>query len=164
MFGDRKRPSATIAAEIDRIIGLNMLRARESARLGQHDVATLLSISVHALARYEEGAERAPPSVLLELTGHLGCQLTDFFAGMPSMELDEGFQGSRVAGTPMTPNASGQAATAHVRDPAPAVPGPAIQGTGRDEAAIAAGIVKAFADLTSPLLRSRLLGLLEVMG
>ncbi len=141
-----------------------MLRAREGARLGQHDVATLLSISVHALARYEEGVERAPPSVLLELTGHLGCQLTDFFAGMPSMEMEQEFQGSQVAGKPMTPNAPSPPATAYVPDPAPAVPGPAIQRTGRDEAAIAAGIVKAFADLTSPLLRSRLLGLLEVMG
>ena len=162
MFGDKRRPPATIAAEIDRIIGLNIRRAREDVRLGQHEVATLLGISVHVLARYEEGQERAPAAVLLELTRHVGCQLTELFAGMPSMEADEGFQGSRPAALPFAEVAPERQPISPGRPEAEAA-GDAASAT-KNEARAVADIIRAFSDLSNPALRENLLGLLKALA
>ncbi len=162
MFGDKRRPPATIAAEIDRIIGLNIRRAREDARLGQHEVATLLGISVHVLARYEEGQERAPASVLLELTRHVGCQLTELFAGMPSMDADGDFQGSRPAAVPFAEVVAPRQPVGHSRPEAGAVGGTPIPT--KNDAVAVADIIRAFSDLTSPAVRENLLGLLRALA
>lgn len=163
MFGDKRRPPATVAAEIDRVIGLNIKRARENMRLGQHEVATLLGLSVHVLARYEDGEERAPASVLLEMTRHLECQLTELFAGMPSMEADDDFQGSRPSPTSFAETAPAQVAPGY----APADIHARSSGSAsamRDDARVVADIIKAFSDLTNPALRERLLGLLNALA
>ena len=169
MFGDKRRPTATIAAEIDRIIGLNIRRAREDVRLGQHDVTSLLGISVHVLARYEEGQERAPASVLLELTRHVGCQLTDLFAGMPSLEVEDEFPGSRPAPAPApVPDASADRRLNDPRPPAEPATLPPVRPdpvpTGREDAAAVASIIRAFAALQNPVVREKLLGLLQALA
>ena len=161
MFGDKRRPPATIAAEIDRIIGLNIRRAREDVRLGQHEVATLLGISVHVLARYEEGQERAPAPVLLELTRHVGCQLTELFAGMPSMEADEEFKGSRPTAPTFAEIAPERATPGHAQRELPA---PVAASAIKDDARVVADIIKAFSALPNPALRERLLGLLNALA
>ena len=163
MFGDKRRPPATIAAEIDRIIGLNIRRAREDVRLGQHEVATLLGISVHVLARYEEGQERAPASVLLELTRHVGCQLTELFAGMPSMEAEEDFPGSRPAAMPFSEITAERHNPSHGQ-PEPTATSPVPASAMKNDARAVADIIRAFSDLTNPALRERLLGLLNALA
>jgi transcriptional regulator with XRE-family HTH domain len=161
LFGDKRRPAATIAAEIDQVIGANMRRAREDVHLGQHELATLLGISVHVLIRYEEGQERAPAAVLLELTRHLGCHLTDLFAGMPSMEAEDEFPGSRPSGLPpITPTATPTATPGGAQAPAATV----AEATGTVEAAVVASIIKAYSDLTSPTLRLSLVSVLQALG
>ena len=164
MFGDKKRPIATIAAEIDRIIGLNIRRAREDVRLGQHEVSTLLDISVHVLARYEEGQERTPAAILLQLTRHLGCHLTDLFAGMPSMESEDEFPGSRPGSTSPPEPLADRAPAERGDYPTAADRGVSGRADAQGDAAAVAEIVKAFSDLTSPLLRERLLGLLQALA
>ena len=169
MFGDKRRPPATIAAEIDRIIGLNIRRAREDVRLGQHEMAALLGIPVHVLARYEEGQDRTPASVLLELTRHLGCQLTDLFAGMPSLEVEDEFPGSRPASSPpveTTAEAPDYAAPSQVHEAGPTLP-PVIDGPLFDpshDAAATSHIIQAYAALRNPVVRERLLSLLQALG
>jgi transcriptional regulator with XRE-family HTH domain len=154
LFGDKRRPAATIAAEIDRIIGANLRRAREDVHLGQHELATLLGLSVHVLIRYEEGQERAPAPVLLEVTRHLGCHLTDLFAGMPSMEPEEDFRGSR-------PEAPAPASS----PPEPIMPNVAANSpNATGEAVAVAKVIQAYSDLKNPAVRSTLLALLQALG
>ena len=107
----------------------------------------MLGISVHVLARYEDGQERAPAAVLLELTRHLGCQLTDLFAGMPSMGAED--DPALPVSPPLMPTDEVQTAPSTRSNP--------------DDATVAADIIKAFADLKNPVLRARLIGVLQVL-
>lgn len=169
MFSDKKRPSATISAEIDRTIGSNIRRVRENVHLGQHEVATLLGVSVPVLARYEDGQERAPASILLELARHLGCHLTELFAGMPSMEAEDEFPGSRPISAPHPDPiaervlADPAAPAAHDHVTAPIYGAPPDKLAAQDDAATVADIIRAFSGLTNPVLRERLVGLLQAL-
>lgn len=136
-------------------------------------MAGLLGLSAHVLARYEEGQERTPAAVLLEMTRHLGCQLTDLFAGMPSLEVEEEFQGSRPSVSPLAaPTEAPLAASGHSLQPPEPGPGPTGRpaplpgspvGTGRPDAAAVARIIEVYSELESPILRERLLQLLQAL-
>jgi predicted transcriptional regulator len=164
LSGENRGPSASKSAEVDRIVGLNIRHVRERIRLGQHELSTFLGISVHVLARYEEGQERAPANVLLEITRHAGCDLTDLFVGLSSGE-DDVFKGSHVDEFP-----SGEPQVRSMRHVAQADAGTQMRSeepTGailtREDVVTTIQIITIFSSLTDPLTRRRLVNLLQAL-
>ncbi|PZP53483.1 MAG: hypothetical protein DI586_11000 [Micavibrio aeruginosavorus] len=62
-----------------KVVGHNIRRLRENARLSRHDLARILSISYQQLYKYERGQNRISAVNLVYLKFHLDADYNEFF-------------------------------------------------------------------------------------
>jgi transcriptional regulator with XRE-family HTH domain len=71
------------SSSVDRYVGSRIRARRMALRLGQHALASQISMSVRELLNYERGLTRLNAAKVFEIAAFLSVPVSSFFDGMP---------------------------------------------------------------------------------
>lgn len=72
------------ARGVDAHVGSVIRMRRKTKGISQQRLAATLGVSFQQVQKYERGANRVAASTLLQLAEALGCEVADFYVGLPS--------------------------------------------------------------------------------